>query len=233
MQMFALTLLPLLLSSAVSAVERRAGLPDRCDISSAKISLPANQTMLVAPSEGPSYIGLAIGTQNYTCASNGVYTNVGAVAELFDVSCLYGTPEFPKLQDIAYAVWKYAPPTAPITQIISFMSAFQASFVLGQHYFVTSPSGTGVSPKWDFTSGALAGHPNAFVVAAKAGDMPAPTGPPDVDWLSLTNVTGSLATQVFRVNTVGGLPPASCTAGSPPITVKYASTYWLYGSSVQ
>lgn len=66
-----------------------------------------------------------------------------------------------------------------------------------------------MSPKWDFTSGALAGHPSAFVVAAKAGDIPAPTGPPDVDWLSLTNVSGSLATQVFRVNTVGGLPPAS------------------------
>lgn len=74
MQMFALTLLPLLLSSVVTAVERRAGLADRCDISSAKISLPANQTLLVAPSQGPSYIGLAIGTQNYTCASNGVYT---------------------------------------------------------------------------------------------------------------------------------------------------------------
>ncbi|KAJ7458076.1 putative malate dehydrogenase, partial [Mycena latifolia] len=208
--------------SAVPSVERCAS---RCDISAAKIDLPLNQTALVAPAGGPSYIGLAIGTQNYTCASTGTYTNIGAVAELFDASCLYGTPEFPALAEIAFAVWKYAPPTADISYVISFLEKFKASFVLGQHYFVTSPSGTGISPEWDFTSASLAGHPDAFVIAAKVGDIPAPTGPPDVDWLSLNQVQGDLATQVFRINTVGGLPPASCTAGSPPIQVKYASMY--------
>jgi len=231
--MLALTLLPFLLSSvsALPSVERSTG--SKCDISNAKISLPANQTLLVAPSEGPSYIGLAIGTQNYTCASTGTYTNVGAVAELFDISCLYGAPEFSSLQDIAFTVWKFAPPSAPISEIIDFLEPFHASFVLGQHYFVTSPSGTGLSPKWDFTSGALSGHSDAFVIAAKVGDIPAPTGAPDVDWLMLNNVEGNLAKQVFRVDTVGGDPPASCTPGSPEITVKYASTYWLYGSTVQ
>jgi len=230
--MLVLAFIPLLLS-AVSAIdlERRA---TRCDISGAKLSLPSNQTLLVAPSQGPSFIGLAIGTQNYTCGNTtGTYTNVGAVAELFDVSCLYGEPEFSSLQDIAYTMWKFAPPTAPISQIIEYMQPFHASFVLGQHFFVTSPSGTGLSPRWDFSSAALAGHPDAFVIAAKVGDIPAPTGPPDVDWLSLNKVEGDLATQVFRVNTVGGLPPASCTPGSPLIAVKYASMYWLYGSSVQ
>ncbi|KAJ7119948.1 putative malate dehydrogenase [Mycena crocata] len=223
--MFALTLLSFLFLSAAAT---------RCDISAATFNIPStsNQTVIVAPSHGPSYIGLAIGTQNYTC-TNGTYSNVGAVAQLFDVSCLYDTPEFPKLQDIAYTVWKYAPPTAGISDVIAFLDPFHASFVLGQHYFVTAPSGTGLSPKWDFTSGALAGHTDAFVVAAKVGDIPAPTGPPDVDWLSLKNVSGNLATQVFRLNTVGGLPPASCASGTPPITVKYASTYWFFGSSVQ
>ncbi len=74
---------------------------------------------------------------------------------------------------------------------------------------LTSLAGTGVSPQWDFSSAALAGHPDAFVLAAKVGDIPAPTGSPDVDWLSLNKVKGNLATQVFRVNTVGWLPPAS------------------------
>ncbi|KAF7336172.1 malate dehydrogenase [Mycena venus] len=231
-QMLALALIPLLLS-AVSAVERRAN-ASRCDISGATLSLPSNQTLLTAPSQGPSYIGVAIGTQNYTCnATTGTYINVGAVAQLFDASCLYDSPEFSSLQEIAYTMWKYAPPTASISQVIEYLQPFHASFVLGQHYFVPSPSGPGVSPKWDFSSAALAGHPDAYVLAAKAGDIPAPTGPPNVDWLSLNKVEGNLATQVFRVNTVGGLPPASCTAGSPPIAVKYASTYWLYGSSVQ
>ncbi|KAJ6562597.1 hypothetical protein B0H19DRAFT_1210201 [Mycena capillaripes] len=224
--MLALAILCIL--AGVSAVERRAS---RCDISAAKIILPSNQTLLATPTQGPSYIGLAIGTQNYTC--NGTYTNVGAVAELFDVSCLYDTPEFPKLPEIAYTMWKFAPPTAAISQIIEYMQPFHASFVLGQHFFVTSPSGTGISPRWDFSSAALEGHPDAYVIAAKVGDIPAPTGTPDVDWLSLNKVEGNLATQVFRINTVGGLPPASCTAGSPPIAVKYSSMYWLYGSSVQ
>ncbi|KAJ7796932.1 hypothetical protein B0H14DRAFT_2913020 [Mycena olivaceomarginata] len=228
-EMFALTILPLLLS-AVSAVPNRAG---GCDLSGATISLPSNQTLLVTPSHDPSYIAVAIGTQNYTCGSTGTYTNVGAVAELFDASCLHGTPEFASLQELAYTVWKLAPPAVPISEVIQFLQPFHASFVLGQHFFVTSPSGTGISPRWDFSSAALVGHPDAYVIAAKAGDIPAPTGPPDVDWLSLNEVEGNLATQVFRVNTVGGLPPASCTVGSPPIAVKYASMYWLFGSSVQ
>ncbi|KAJ7669539.1 hypothetical protein DFH06DRAFT_1181434 [Mycena polygramma] len=226
-------ILPLLFSAvSASAVQRRA--PGRhCDISGAKMTLPSNQTLLAAPTQSPSYIGLAIGTQNYTCGSTGTYTNVGAVAELFDASCFYGTPEFPELQKLAYTIWESAPPAVPISEIIKFLQPFHATFnVLGQHFFVTSPSGTGLSPRWDFTSGALTGHADAFVIAAKAGDIPAPTGSADVDWLSLNKVQGDLATQVFRINTVGGQPPASCTAGSPPIEVKYASMYWLYGSSV-
>ncbi|KAJ7701078.1 hypothetical protein B0H17DRAFT_924821 [Mycena rosella] len=237
--MLAWTLLSLLIASvsAVPSTERSSGHPSRCDLSAATISLPSNQTVLVAPAQGPSYIGLAIGTQNYTCASTGTWTNVGAVAELFDVSCLYGTPEFPSLQEIAYTMWKFAPPNAGISEVIAFMQTFKAFFVLGQrpynviihlHPYV----GTGISPKWDFTSAALAGHPDAFVIAAKVGDIPAPTGPPDVDWLSLNNVQGNLATQVFRVDTVGGLPPASCTAGSPPIVIKYASTYCELQTSI-
>ncbi|KAJ7701135.1 hypothetical protein B0H17DRAFT_924854 [Mycena rosella] len=221
--MFALSLLPLLLASvaAVPSVERNADLPKRCDISAAKVTLPSNQNLLVAPAHGPSYLGLAIGTQNYTCASTGTWTNVGAVAELFDASCLYGTPEFSYIQEIAYTVWKFAPASAGISQVIAVLQTFKDTF----HYFVPSPSGTGISPKWDFTSAGLAGHPDAFVIAAKVGDIPAPTGPPNVDWLSLNKVQGDLATQVFRINTVGGLPPGSCKPGSPPLAVKYAAMY--------
>ncbi|KAJ7701163.1 hypothetical protein B0H17DRAFT_924844 [Mycena rosella] len=209
--MHASALLPLLLASAsaIPGAERSAGLQKRCDISAAKISLPSNQRQLVAPAQGPSYIGLAIGTQNYTCESTGTSTNVGAVAEIFDASCLYGAPEFSYIQEIAYSVWKLVPPSADISRVIAVLQTFNDTLVFGQHYFVTSPSGTGISPKWDFTSAGLVGHPDAFVIAAKAGDISAPTGPADVDWLSLNKVQGDLATQIFRVNTVGGMPPDS------------------------
>jgi hypothetical protein len=80
---------------------------------------------------------------------------------------------------------------------------------MGQHYFVTSPSGTGLSPVWDFRAASAQGNPNAFVLGAKVGDLPAPTGSSDVDWLQLKNVSGSLATSVYRVDTRGGQPPAS------------------------
>lgn len=48
-----------------------------CDISSASISseLPASQTVLVAPSTSPDFIGLGVGVQNYTCAAAGTYTS--------------------------------------------------------------------------------------------------------------------------------------------------------------
>lgn len=81
--------------------------------------------------------------------------------------------------------------------------------LLGEHYFVTSPSGTGLSPVWDFRGASAKGNPNAFVLAAKVGDLPAPTGSQDVDWLQLKNVTGGLATSVYRTDTRGGQPPAS------------------------
>jgi hypothetical protein len=79
------------------------------------------------------------------------------------------------------------------------------------HYFVTSPSGTGISPLWDFTStGNFAGNATAYVMGAKVGDILAPNTPTtNVDWLALNAVQGSLASKIFRIDTVGGQPPSS------------------------
>jgi len=38
-----------------------------CDLSDARIQVPVNQTQLVAPDYAPRYIGIGVGTQNYTC----------------------------------------------------------------------------------------------------------------------------------------------------------------------
>jgi len=66
-----------------------------CNISAAKLKLPSNQTALVEPTTAPQFIGLGVGVQNYTCnTTSSTFMNVGAVAELFDISYLYGTPEF-------------------------------------------------------------------------------------------------------------------------------------------
>ncbi|KAL0959920.1 hypothetical protein HGRIS_011585 [Hohenbuehelia grisea] len=205
-----------------------------CDLSNAPLDLPQGQTALPLPAAPLSFVGVAIGTQNYTCSAAGTFASAGALAELFDISCLSGSPAFSSIQKDLYSLWKLAPSSVSTSQIINLLHLAKTPAILGQHYFVPNPSGAaGLSPKWDFTSqGSTRGNPDAFVVGARVGGLAAPTGPSDIDWLALTNVQGKLASQVYRVDTVGGQPPASCTPGSAPITVKYTSKYYLFGSSL-
>ncbi|KAG1763490.1 hypothetical protein EDD22DRAFT_887162 [Suillus occidentalis] len=76
-----------------------------CDLSHARLKVPANQTQLIAPTYAPSFIGIGVGTQNYTCnATKSTYSLIGAVAELFDSSCLYGSPAFESAPTTLYDV---------------------------------------------------------------------------------------------------------------------------------
>ncbi|KAE9408052.1 hypothetical protein BT96DRAFT_986271 [Gymnopus androsaceus JB14] len=124
-------------------------------------------------------------------------------------------------------------PTLLLVARSALLHVIEFPFILGQHYFVTNPvTGTGLSPKWDFTSAAFAGNPAAFVVGSKIDDVPAPiNSAANIDWLYLTNLTGTLANEIYRVDTQGGQPPTSCTPGSPEIFVKYTAMYWLTGGS--
>ncbi|KAF9565881.1 hypothetical protein CPC08DRAFT_629174 [Agrocybe pediades] len=192
-----------------------------CDPGAAKLVLPTGQTALTAPTDVISYVLLGVGFQNYTCTDAGTYASAGAVADLFDISCLNKVPAiFNSIQDIAYTAWKLAPAN------VKTLGASAVGYpLLGQHFFATSPSGTGISPVWDFRATSAKGKADAFVLAAKVGNTTAPTGAKDVDWLQLKNVQGSLATQIYRTDTRGGPAPATCTPGSAPITVKYTSKY--------
>ncbi|CAA7267212.1 unnamed protein product [Cyclocybe aegerita] len=160
--------------------------------------------------------------------------NVGAVAELFDISCLYNTVLFEAIPDLAIGVWKSAPPSLTPQQIISKLQPLSSPAVLGEHFYVLNPlTGQGLNPEWNFSAhGRFKGNADAYVVAAKVNGTAAPTGSQDIDWVSLKSLTGKLAQQVYRTDTRLGQPPASCTPGSPDITVRYASKYWLFGSSV-
>ncbi|PPQ78677.1 hypothetical protein CVT25_010698 [Psilocybe cyanescens] len=201
-----------------------------CSVADAKLVLPAGQTALTAPTDPTSFVILGVGIQNYTCTDAGVYTSAGAVADLYDLSCLSKiTPIFNTVQDLAYAAWKIMPASVKTPG----GSPLMGYGFLGSHFFVTSPSGTGISPVWDYRAGSAKGNADAFVLAAKVGNIAAPTGSKDVDWLQLKSVQGSLATQIYRTDTRGGQPPASCKPGSAPISVKYVSKYWLFGGSVK
>ncbi|KAJ7024915.1 hypothetical protein C8F04DRAFT_968403 [Mycena alexandri] len=224
--MFSFQLISTLASAAllVSATSTHRG--GNCDTSKSVLDLPTTQTTLIVPSTAPLFVTLGVGVQNYSCTSTtSAYTSIGAVASLFDISCLAETPEFATIQATASIIWKNAPPSVKAHTIGRHILT---PSLLGDHYFVTS--GTGLAAKWDFTSfGRFAGNTTAFVIAAKVGDLPAPTGPAaNVDWLALNNVQGALASKVFRIDTVGGQPPTSCVPGSDPISVKYTAKYLFY-----
>jgi Protein of unknown function (DUF3455) len=129
------------------------------------------------------------------------------VVEVFDISCLYGTPEFTTVQDDAYTMWTKTPSFITTDQIISTFGS--KSPVLGQHYFIDNPDGSStISPVWDFTTGAEKGNAAGFILAAVVNELPAPTGSDDVNWVQLKRIDGELADAVYRVDTKAGQPPA-------------------------
>ncbi|KAI0346689.1 hypothetical protein BDW22DRAFT_1352853 [Trametopsis cervina] len=220
-------------SSLVFSAPTPQQVMQRCDVSQVPLSIPsgANATALAAPlSSGPTFIGAAIGTQNYTCNSGGTYTSAGAYAELFDISCL-SSSSYSMVTDMMYSAWALAPSSMNTTDVLQSLALLGPLNVLGQHYFINGSTGA-LQAKWDFTSASQNGQPNAFVVGAKTGDIPDPSNPAtNVDWLSLNRTSGDLATQIFRVDTRGGQPPTTCVPGSPEIFVKYAAQYIFYGGS--
>jgi len=200
-----------------------------CNVQDVKPTLPSGQTALTVPTgEVVKNIALGVGVQNYTCSSAGAFTSVGAVAELIDISCFAGSSIFSSLTTDVFDIFNA---TKEIT-VNDVIDTLGGSFgVLGQHYFVTNPfTGTGVSPTFDFRAASKKGDPNAFVIANKTGDIAAPSGPQDVDWLELTGAAGDLAKHVFRIVTKAGQPPASCTPGAA-ISVKYTAQYWFFNGT--
>ncbi|KAF8585904.1 hypothetical protein K439DRAFT_1004890 [Ramaria rubella] len=196
-----------------------------CSVAKDKIPLPTGQTTLTVPTGvTPEFIAAGFGTQNYSCSAAGTFTSIGALAELFDASCVF---------DAFQSACSKKASSAEETQASMRAALGPNPTLLGHHYFVNNPvpGGTGLSPTFDFRADSEKGNPNAFVITSKIGDIPAPTDPTqNVDWLELMAIPGqgSLAKNVFRILTIGGQPPSSCTPGSAPITVPYAASYWFF-----
>jgi hypothetical protein len=133
--------------------------------------------------------------------------SIGAVAMLYDITTLYGEPGFSTIQECVHDAWVNNPSTNPLDP--GWDNQVQSRFglnPLGPHTFVEFNGA--LDPKFDFTQST--NNPSNFVIATKTGDIAAPTDPgTNVDWLHLTNVNGDLASDVFRVVTVGGKPPSA------------------------
>ena len=132
--------------------------------------------------------------------------SIGAVATLYDITPLYGQSSFSTIQQCVHDVWVKDPSTNPLDP--AFDNVVETQFglnPLGVHTFVEFNGA--LDPKFDFTQST--NDPSKYVIATKDGDIPAPTDPStNVDWLHLVNVNGDLASDVYRVLTVGGKPPS-------------------------
>ena len=144
---------------------------------------------LNAPSPGLSlqFVALGRGTQNYTCSnanSTDAPTAIGAVATLYDASCLaaLNTDILNGIPPILLQI-----PSSGTGDIITALdqisSPGDASFVLAQHYFVTT-----TTPFFDFRP---FGNPD-WIEAKKLQSVAAPprSVPGSVPWLQLGYVAG-------------------------------------------
>jgi len=189
-----------------------------CDVSKFVPTVPEGQTNVTVPSgEVPRFVTVGVGVQNYTCSAAGAFVSVGAVATMYDVSCLTNSAIFPKIQDIFFDATHNGGAQTILNAII-----MDATIKIGDHFFINGTDGKLV-PVFDFTHSL--GDANEFVDLKKAGATPSPDSQGDVDWLQLSNVSGNLAKTVLRLSTNQGQPPVTkCMAGDN-ISVPYSAQY--------
>jgi hypothetical protein len=189
----------------------------------------AAATPLPSPAAGLalSHVAIGRGRQNYTCDltnSTAIPVAIGAVATLFNVSCIAAdSPDLlAKLPGIALdlPVPSTTDENSPSYQDMS-----------GHHYFLdaTTPFfnldttlhqyGTGAFKKANATNA----PPNAPLGQFNQGNGSVP-------WLKLDakDSTGQIFQEVYRVNTAGGNPPKQCTGMPAAFEVEYAAEYWLF-----
>lgn len=135
-------------------------------------------------------------------------SNVGAVARLFDASCLYGSQDFLNIEVDVFDLWTNCPTESPSDSVLASQLKQDWNLdPLGDYYFVDQSDS--LVPVFDFRStGQTTGNPNAIFFGAKNEDAPSPDGDVNIDWLELKHVSGGLANAVYRVFTVLGQPPS-------------------------
>ncbi|KAF7157168.1 hypothetical protein CNMCM6106_002250 [Aspergillus hiratsukae] len=189
---------------------------------------------LPAPSHGLKlkFVALGRGTQNYTCASSEESASpvaVGAVATLFDASCLVShSPTI--LHELPSAVSKVSSDALGLLAMLlgQMTSRTSSGLILGEHYFTAKGA-----PMFDLR---LGGHKD-WIQAKKGSSVPAASqsssdskdGDQNVPWLKLGFADGLGIREVYRIHTSGGQPPASCKGQKESFDVEYAAEYWFYG----
>jgi hypothetical protein len=185
---------------------------------------------LPPPGEGLilKHIAIGRGTQNYTCANQTTTpSGAGAVAVLYNASCLVAS--FPDLgHSLTKAALQFNLTNSDIHQAqLSQKLAPSNLLISGIHFF---PKGD--TPYFDMNLEPL--NHLGEIPAAKDAGLPAPADAPKgqkgegaVAWLKLSARQGATEglREVFRVETVGGSPPASCAGMPEKFAVQYSTQY--------
>ncbi|MCJ1256191.1 hypothetical protein MMC24_004011 [Lignoscripta atroalba] len=206
-------------------------LPKGVQCNLASTIMPASSPPLPPPSPGLYlyHVALGRGTQNYTCASpSATPAAFGAVATLYNASCVTASipPGSRNAPDLSSAALKIA------TSRLS--TSTLANLVLsGYHYF-----SSGTTPVFNLNS------PNGqlgVTSAKKVTSSPAPSTADrgqygTVPWLKLdldSTRAGSMGPvkEIYRINTAGGSPPATCAGQPASFQIDYAAEYWFYAST--
>ncbi|GAB1314884.1 Malate dehydrogenase [Madurella fahalii] len=197
-----------------------------CDLSA--VALPPGAADLPQPAPGLTlkHIAIGRGTQNYTCDAGDATAApkaVGALATLFNASCAAAIhPDLVSAlarASLHFSVQESESKLAPSNLAVS-----------GVHYFseaTTAFFNLDVSSSWKI--GEIPCGKNASVPAP----VDAQTGLANdaaVAWLKLNAKPGATRglREVYRVETIGGSPPATCRGLPAHFEVQYATQYWFY-----
>ncbi|CAL5866756.1 uncharacterized protein PFLUO_LOCUS966 [Penicillium psychrofluorescens] len=193
------------------------------------ITLPSYASGLPGPTGvSPMYVALGRGTQNYTCADsteNTIPVSIGALANLYNATCI--AANFPDLMEmlpnIAYNIplpdFEYtALPPANID-------------LMGHHFFYDS-----TTPEFNLDTTTSKQYGVAMTKKQDSIDAPSDAFKGEygaVVWLYLSTTTGTVGNykSVYRVNTAGGNPPATCKGMPSAFTMQYSANYYFFGSS--
>ncbi|RDW71143.1 hypothetical protein BP6252_07706 [Coleophoma cylindrospora] len=211
-----------LLGDKVRAGKQMASAPV-CDLSQA--AMPVAPTPLPNPSTGLSlkHVAIGRGTQNYSCSStnsSAAPVALGAVATLYNASCIAST--YPDLLAMLPDVALQFNLTSTDQNTLSPSNLA----ISGHHYFQNA-----TTPAFNLDTAAMelgfAPCSKNNSVSAPAGALvgQADTGFGAVTWLKLvtrTGATGNLE-EVYRLNTAGGNPPATCVGMPTTFEVQYAA----------
>ncbi|KAJ2902306.1 putative malate dehydrogenase protein [Zalerion maritima] len=197
-----------------------------CDVNSAVMS--ESPVPLEPPTAGLTlhHVAIGRGVQNYTCAnSSSAPEAAGAVATLFNATCLAST--HPEIANILPSVaLKFDLSDGDRNSAFPRISLFPSNLaVSGKHFF----NSDGV-PFFNLdTPAASYGKASCAKDAAESAPDTAAKGQKGenaVAWLRLNTTddgtTGSIK-QVYRLQTAGGSPPASCEGMDSEFSVQYAA----------